>query len=561
MSKTKKLIIGISAAVIGLTSAFSASALEWKIKGYDTSRLEKEAHDTYRIGIVYEQYENNGYATLPTGIVADASTAAAYGLKPYARATFSAPAFELAWPNREYVRVYADGVDTGKVLYNGVKENLTYRKANYMWELAAPHRIFRRTQAFINGSWYTDDTYPVEYAGDVAKVTAEYDNYYGFGYWHKYGSNIHYMPTVDYGPAYNHYGYVDTDPKRDFQSANLKKYAPNLDENIYLADEQGNWTTNAIVIADALKPGAVTDLTNYYIPADRVKVKKTFSLELAGPMFEKDGSVNAGKEYADVYSAALVADIAVMLKDGKPVILDPVETLANYAVPELVKHVYTYDGTTAVCDTEWVLGGFELAAPYRYYEYLVVDGVVLDGSLDVSGIVKPKVYRYVGTANVTAVYSSSSVLSNPAYYWNEKVQKFEFLVDTTVTETLYYNGNFFKSRVVEVILNDPSEVFGQIDYRETWEWRNGINQKVIKAVLKGTALDGTYYETPFEGDNKIPVGWGAHDDGSKVVVDNLDELLDPNHLTIDGITYNIPYATNPNWNKVDADGYWYVVRP
>lgn len=544
MSKTmKKLIIGVSAALIGISSAVSASALEWRIKGYDTSRLEKEAHDTYRIGIVYEQYENNGYATLPTGIVADASTAAAYGLKPYARATFSAPNFEKAWPNREYVTLYADGKDTGKVLYNGVKENLTYRKANFMWELADPHRIYRRTQALINNSWYTDETYPVEYAGDVAKVTSEYDNYYGFGYWHKHDKSIHYMPDENYWSK----GYA----------ANLKAYAPNIDENLYLADEQGNWTSNGIVIYNALKPGASTDLTAYYIPAERIKIKKTFSLEVAGPMFNYDGSVTPGKEFADVYPAWLVAEEGVMLKDGKKVSLDnPNKTLSDYAVPELVKHVYTYNGSTAVCDTKWVLGGFELDAPYRYYEYLEVDGVLLDGS---NGI--PKVYRYIGTANVTAVYRSSSKLSNPAYYWNDEVQKFEFLVDTTVTETLYYNGEYLTSRVVKYIQQDKSKVFGQLDYKEEWVWKDGKNQKTVTAVLKGTALDGTYYEAVFKGDNKLPVGWGAHDDGSSVVVDQLDEYLDYNHLTIDGITYNIPYDTNPSWSNKDADGYWEVIRP
>ena len=156
MSNMKKLVMGVAAVVLSVSSAVGASALEWRIKGYDTSVLEKEAFGAYRVGVVYEQYDDNG---LSTGVVVDAKTAELYGLKPYATATFTAPETEKAWPNRQYFKVLADGVDTGKVLYNGVQESVQYRKANFMWDLHAPHAIYRRTQAYLPLlGWYTDET-------------------------------------------------------------------------------------------------------------------------------------------------------------------------------------------------------------------------------------------------------------------------------------------------------------------------------------------------------------------------------------------------------------------
>lgn len=245
MLNIKKLVTCLGAVVLSISSAAGVCALEWQIKGYDTSVLEKEAYNTYRVGVVYEQYDDNG---LSTGVVVDSKTAPLYGLKPYASVSFSAPLFERAWPNREYVSVYADGVDTGKVLYTGVKENLTYRKANYMWELAAPHRIYNRTQALIYGSWYTDETYPTEYAGDVATVTAEYSNYYGFGYWRVNGSKVSYMPQI------------------------LQPYAV-VDTNIYY---------DGGVAYDALAPNTFTDLTG----VNDIQIKKSFSLIVAGPQIQ-----------------------------------------------------------------------------------------------------------------------------------------------------------------------------------------------------------------------------------------------------------------------------------
>ena len=483
MSNMKKLVTGVAAVVLSVSSAVGASALEWRVKGYDTSVLEKEAFGAFRVGVVYEQYDDNG---LSTGVVVDARTAELYGLKPYATATFTAPGTEKAWPNREYVSVLADGVDTGKVLYTGVQEKVPYREANYMWELCAPHRIFSRTQAYLPGGWYTDATYPTKYAGDVATVKAEYSNYYGFGMWRVgTGDNLTYMPI---------------------ENPDLVKYT-NTDSNIYFDNGYGEQ-----VLVGALNANAVTDMTG--LGKKSIGVKKSFSLVVSGPKFNFDGTVSAGNAFAAAYSAA-----------------DSTEpTLSNYAVAELVKHIYSYDGSCATMKTEWVDAGFEEAAPYRYYQILKVDDVLLDGrAVTPNGSVRrPYVYRYIigpdgnpATANVSVSYTYELSKTTPAA-WNATVGKFEFLVD--VTEHLYHNGKLFSSKLIHTAY--PSNVFGQLNYTE--KWVNG--QKIVSAVLEGKpTYDTSIYRAFFTGAINGVIDWG------NISFSSVDAGIDYNYGYVDDI--------------------------
>jgi len=395
----KKLVAGVAVAAIGISSAVGASALEWKVKRYDTTTIERTAFNTFRVGIVYEQQDDNG---LSTGVVVDKENAEAYGLKPYAVATFTAPSFEKAWPNREYVTLLADGVNTEQTLYTGAAENLEYRDAAYMWDLAAPHAVTTRKQAKIGGTWYTDATYPTKYSGDVATVKSEYSNAYGVGKWHIVDGKAVYMPAV------------------------LQEYA-SVDEGLEIIEEVDTDTyVTTGVAANALVPGAVTDLTGVLGNDESVKIKKTFNYVVSGPVFNFDGTVTAGNEYAEVHNSADFSERIRGFVYG--------ESLDWFGVDDLVKNVYYYNGTCALAETAWVDAGYEAAMPHRLIQYLKVDGVVMDGSMvavedgkstiaDVYGnsvdvvdemdlVRLPKIYRYIedsvgGTAqaNVSKNYN------------------------------------------------------------------------------------------------------------------------------------------------------------
>lgn len=383
MSNMKKLMLGVSAAVISLTCAVATSAA-WKVTNYDTDKIIVEQNGTHKVAVEYALYDDNG---LFTGLVVEGAGAEAYGLKPFAKVTYSTPAFELDFPNREYVAIYADGIDTRKVRYNGVQENLNYRWTTYGWELAKPHRLFQVKQANIYGNWFANETYPTRFLGDVATVKAEYNNHYGFGYWHvENGKAVEYMP------------------------AELRAYA-NLDTNVVANVLVKNNVTElleeqyAATYVNALAPNAVVDMTNYNADGSVnvnapyvVDVKKAFNLVVAGPTFDMNGNMTS--EFGLVCNAATYN----------------LKALDNFKVAELVKNIADSFGNYATVETEWVNAGFELVRPYRCYQILKVDGVLLDGSV-VKGTKLPYIYRYTGAyANPVELVTYKNEFLNLDYY-------------------------------------------------------------------------------------------------------------------------------------------------
>lgn len=472
MSKMKKLIAGVSALVIGATCATVASA-EFKFAGYDTSVITQETFGNYRIGVVYQDVDPvTGYAT---GAVVSGETATLYGLEPTVAASFSAPLFELDYPNNEYVAVYAQNPETnaveftGKYLYNGENLNLQYRDVNYMWELAAPHRIYKRTQALINGAWFRNNTYPTRiYAGDVATVKAEYVNYYGFGDWMVIDANedgaaegmAYYTPAINANPA-------------------LVPYM-NTNDNIVAYDRNGVAKTfvNAL---DPFNGYNAVNLTGY----NEVDVEKTFSLVVAGPTFNENGGINPGDEFSTVVDAANVTDAA---------------TLANFAVNHLVKNVYSHDGSCALVETKWVDAGFERAAPHYFFQYLEVDGIVLNGA-EVNGTRLPLVFRYIVDTNghlATAYLTTEKEYVNFRPVWNASVAKFELIADEKAT--FFYNG--IEMWTETVATNVHTGVFGNLNYTD-----NGFVNGVKKITARFEARNGVVLE--YVGPTMETINWGA----------------------------------------------------
>lgn len=481
MSKMKKLIAGISALVIGATCATVASA-EFKFAGYDTSVITQETFGNYRIGVVYQDVDPViGYAT---GAVVSGETATLYGLKPTVAASFSAPLFELDYPNNEYVAVYAQNPETnaveftGKYLYNGENLNLQYRDVNYMWELAAPHRIYQKRQALINGSWYGNTSYPgwpnttsgiaELYAGDVATVKAEYVNYYGFGDWMVIDANedgaaegmAYYTPAINANPA-------------------LVPYM-NTNDDIVAYDRNGVAKTFVNALAPFNGLNAV-DLTGY----NEVDVEATFSLVVAGPTFNENGGINPGDEFSTVVDAADVTDA---------------DTLANFAVNQLVKNVYSHDGSCRLLETRWVDAGFERAAPHYFFQYLEVDGILLDGS-KVNGTNLPRVFRFIVDTNghlATAHLTTEKNYTNFRPVWNASFGKFELIADERIT--FFYNG--IRMWEEEGAKNVHTGIFGNLRYID-----NGFVNGVKKITARFESLNGRVVE--YEGPTMETINWGA----------------------------------------------------
>lgn len=346
LNKLKTGLTTALAATLCLASV-SATAAEWRFKDYDTTGGVLPSAP-----IVYQEFDSNG---LPTGRVVSGYSAQAEGLKGFAEMSLKGTWVSDVYPNQEYAKLYADGAYTGRVYATGRdgEDLVTYRDVDFMWEASAPYKIYSIKQArlTINGvtQWFgtVEKNYPVQYSGKNASVAVQRVAY-GFGDYEVTGAN-----KVSLVPERIKQGYMDTKAYSEIRGIEADKLAPQ-------------------VVAPT--PIEVSRDAGFLIP-------RTYDLKLVGPSFDDNGNQIAGG--------------TVLYGTKYP-------TPANFNVPNLLTTLK--DNITDeiyYCDITWTEGGFERAKPYKLYEYLTVDGVVMDGSKIGENLYKPCIFRYTGaTANL-----------------------------------------------------------------------------------------------------------------------------------------------------------------
>ena len=190
MNKNFKKALAGSLALVTLGAANSAFANSWKQVGYDTS---DNAVATGRYACVYQEFDNYG---IPTGNIKS-------GVEIYTlNMNFPAFAETVEWKNsffdkshycslsqkgdflfanhdllpahdcgnKEYATLVLDGKTQERVTATGAYGDVEYRWSNLFWEKAEPYKIYQKKEINLNGTWYTDDTYPMRYSGKNEKV-------------------------------------------------------------------------------------------------------------------------------------------------------------------------------------------------------------------------------------------------------------------------------------------------------------------------------------------------------------------------------------------------------
>ncbi len=351
-SKIKRRAAVVMAVAVCLSSV-SASAAQWRIKDYDTTNAMAGLKPV--VPIVYQEFDNAGF---PTGRVVSGNSAQTEGLKGFADAELKNTWISDVYPNKEYINLYADGVYTGKVFETGRDgvDLVEYKDVDFMWEVAAPHKIYsiKKAKLNINGkaTWFgsVDKNYPVEYTGRNATVLANRCAL-GFGVY-----KLH-QPSI---------------MNKDVRAERISKEIENnyMDKSA-LTNIRGLSAADIYPNANSAKRIDVTGKEkDLFIP-------RTYDVELVGPKFDNEGKICGnvtiyGTEYPNPGDMN-IADIVGVCKDS---------ITGNL------------EGTTLT----WTPAGYEAAAPYRLYEYLTVDGLVMDGRwLYNDGIADyylPAIYRY-----------------------------------------------------------------------------------------------------------------------------------------------------------------------
>lgn len=350
LTKFKKSFT-IALAVVMCLSTVCASA-KWYVKDYDNRNITYGVNQ--KVEIVYEErddagiftgrmanaYGERGYLTEYAKVVL-ATTEERYGLdlKPFADLEFKNYWVEAYYPNNQYVGAYADGKFLGKYVAtgkNGVADKLVnYKDVDFDWEVAAPFGIYSIKKAWLNiggvNQWFgtVEAGYPTAFTGRYADVKVSKPEY-GF---------------LDYKVA----------------NGKVATIVEAADERIWSAWVNPTvWNAVEGINAESLRPTAVPAERIYIDRYADIKVPATYEYTLVGPAFDANG----------VATPAAKTVKAIGYKGD----------LANFGYAYLLDVAYGRDGALEYCDITWTAGGYELESPHNVYEYLTINGVVMDGS-------------------------------------------------------------------------------------------------------------------------------------------------------------------------------------
>lgn len=118
------------ASVVMILSMITVSA-EWQFVGYDTTDLS-DVKKIYR-----ENLEGNDTGIIKTELV-----------DPF-DIVWLEEGYEASYPHKGYSRLYIEGIKQEKTHYNGLMPQWETRFADYFWDFLGSHRIYQRQQTYI----------------------------------------------------------------------------------------------------------------------------------------------------------------------------------------------------------------------------------------------------------------------------------------------------------------------------------------------------------------------------------------------------------------------------
>lgn len=335
--QTKRTAAAIISAVLALTS-ITASA-EWLFAGYDTRDLDN-------IGKVYNEVIGGKY-TNKTKVEA---------LDPDA-VEWKTEGYEKAYPHAGYDRMYIEGNKQAITRYNNLFPQWETRFQDYFWEIwgkdANAHRVYQRQQTKIPGLGWTwdygrndaeDATLFVPTTREIA-VDESFKNY-GVGPFTYEGK---YVSDEVMGMYY-----------RFLNNAWLNDVLVNYTMVGGEGDNKKDVIPESALSADKLS--ARDPYTGQYVMSDE---------DIAGIVGAIQSKVLTGPSYR---GDSGVKDVAA----------------------EYLKHgdVWAWDADSLVfggAKVSWTGVMYEIEEPYKLYQYLIVNGIVFDGSNDL-----PRIWRYTG---------------------------------------------------------------------------------------------------------------------------------------------------------------------
>lgn len=250
--------------------------------------------------------------------------------------------YEAEYPHKEAIQLWLDDTATGLTMYSGANAVVNTKDVNEFWEAKAPYNVYSRVYSDFTGTFQPTGVLKTNL--NTAPVAKKWD-YKGFDKYVKEADGT----VVDYSHVYGLYN-----DKIDFEWNQIDDLA-----KVY-------WN-KALANQDAFLKGEANDAYAVF----ENDIKRVSWLELEGPDYVNGGTTKV-EPFANVvagsnpnwYDNTLVSNNYVTVTDVNDVVANHVGV--------------GYDLQNA--NIEWVTVGYELEAPYRYYQVLSIDGVLMDGS-------------------------------------------------------------------------------------------------------------------------------------------------------------------------------------
>ena len=259
---------------------------------------------------------------------------------------WKAESFEFVYPHAGYDRLYLEGNWQNITKYNDTFPQWETRTKDYTWEMAYPHKIFQRQQTNIPSAGWTWDFYPQ----DESKVFTQTNRY------------------ASVKADYRIFGIADLRLNETRISDDVKEmYSKFLSKGIVPLENRPMFSVDSLSERDSK--------TNEYVISDEAianNIEIIYSKYLTGPVFAGPGVKNVAQAYLENSKNGWKwdSDVLKIEKNGK---------------------------------ISWTNEMFESDEPYKYYQFLIVNGMILDGR---NGT--PRIVRLTGgkaTPNITWKYA------------------------------------------------------------------------------------------------------------------------------------------------------------
>lgn len=287
--------------------------------------------------------------------------------------------YENAYPHAGYSTMYLEGKkQSGIVAYNNLFPQWDTRRSDYEWEVKRPHYIWERQQTKINNKTWQWDFGCEDYRGNAkfnipdadlktktakTAVKVSYNKLnYGFGYYNNSGQILSLKEQEMYekfyvGSAISTWSSL-VKPAAGYEADSAKKLS---DDELNSAIESGRLYNLPLLSVARL---SATDANNRYLVTDE-DIAKSIPVVRSEYITAQLNNSGYGKETKNV--------AAEYLKNGDSWQWDYDKSF------DIV-----YNATVA-----WSKPYYESAEPYNQYQFLIVNGITLDGT---NG--KDRIYRY-----------------------------------------------------------------------------------------------------------------------------------------------------------------------